>query len=318
MRALLTLAAGCLLCACTASEGAMDMVEEARARNDGPAIWVVEDADSTLYLYGSLHIVPVGLDWQRPDLWEAFERAGTVWLEVPDSDDARTRSDRLTRSRGYQPLGGSLSADFDDYERKLLEVAALESDIPLEVLDTLQPWLANQLLVLAAAEEAGLTASLSPESAIGSRARRTSKFVDYLDTVDSQIAMAADAPADEQRAALRQTLEGYNRIGQDLDDIAREWVEGDVETLEARLAGTIAGAPRERIMEARNARWAETFADWMDGSGTGLAVVGVGHLVGEDSLPEMLAERGLNVRRHFAYQGENVIRTIDLDIDGGS
>lgn len=309
------LLAACTLCACTASEGALERVADARARNDGPAMWVVEDADSTLYLYGTVHIVPAGLDWQRDDLWEAFARAGTVWFEVPSTPDAQATAERLTRLRGYQPPGGSLSGGFDAYELRLLEVAALQADVPFPVLDSLRPWLASELLTLAAAEDAGLSAALAPDEAIKSRARRSAKYVTYLDRLEDQIALAADAP--EQGAALREVLEGYNRLGAELAAIAAEWVSGDVEGLAARLADSITGEARERLMTERNAKWAATLADWMEGSGNGLAVVGVGHLVGEDSLLDALEREGFAPRRHYSFQGGDVLRTIELDVDTG-
>ena len=310
-----------VLSACRPLDGAVDKVEDARARNDGPAIWLVTDestqGDSRLYLYGTLHIIPAGLDWQRDDMWDAFSSAGTVWFETPSDESTSARIDALTRSRGFLPLGERITDRLDDYETRLLEVAALSADIPFEVLDTMRPWLASELLTLAAAEQAGLSARISPDEALKSRARRTAKFTAYLDSPLEQFALSADADPEVQLRTLRSTLERYNRIAGELRTIAEEWVEGDVETLDTRLAESITGAPRQTLMTDRNARWADTLGQWMDGFGTGFAAVGVGHLVGEDSLPDMLAERGYTVRRYYAFQGENLIRTESLEVDTG-
>ena len=303
------------LAACTASEGALEKVDEARARNDGPAIWVVSDENSTLYLYGTVHLIPIGMDWQREDLWDAFDRAGSVWFEVPNDDRARDISDQLTRIKGYQPPGQRLSKDWDQYETKLLEIASVSGDIPLPVLDTLQPWLAGDLITLAAAQQAGLSADLSADEALRSRARRSSKYVRYLDRIQDQIALSADLPQDEQTENLLRTLERYNKIGPELNAIAKEWVEGDVSGLNTRLSQAVTGENRERLFTARNERWVDEFATWMEGSGTGFAAVGVGHLVGEDSLITLLREAGFEVKRHYAFQGRNVIRTIDLEVE---
>jgi len=304
-----------LLVSCTASEGAIEKVEEARARNDGPAIWVAKDENSTLYLYGTVHLVPIGMDWQRDDLWEAFDRAGSVWFEVPNDNRARDIADQLTRSKGYQPPGQRLSRDWGQYETKLLEIASVSGDIPLPVLDTLRPWLAADLITIAAAQQAGLSADLSADEALRSRARRSSKYVRYLDRIQDQIALSADLPEDEQIENLLRTLERYNKIGPELNAIAEEWVTGDIPGLERRLAEAVTGENRERLFTARNKGWVESFETWMEGSGTGFAAVGVGHLVGEDSLISLLREAGFEVQRHYAFQGENVIRTIDLEIE---
>jgi len=313
----LTLLSATSLQACRPLDGAVDKVEDARDRNDGPAIWLVTDDDSRLYLYGTLHIIPAGLDWQRDDMWNAFMSAGTVWFETPSDNATRIRTDALTRSRGFLPLGERLSDGFDDYETRLLEVAALSADIPYDFLDTLQPWLASELLTVAAAEKANLSSRISADEALKSRARRTAKFTAYLDTPDQQFALSADAPRDTQLATLRSTLERYNRIAPELEAIATEWVKGDADTLATRLAASITGATRQTLMTDRNARWADTLTNWMQGPGTGFAAVGIGHLVGEDSLPDMLSERGFTVRRFYAFQGENLIRTQELEVDTG-
>lgn len=291
----------------------MEKVDAAKARNDGPAIWVVRDDDSTLYLYGTMHLLPSDLDWQRDDLNAAFDQAGTVFFEVPSNESARIKSERLTRTQGFQPAGERLSEGWDQYAVKTLEIASVSGDIPLEVLDTLEPWLAAELITIAAAEKAGLSSALSPDEALKSRAERQGKFIRYLDTVEDQMALSTNVPPDVQENNLLALLERYNAIGPELQAIAAEWVEGDVEALERRLARSITGASRERMLDARNAEWADELEDWMDGSGTGLAAVGVAHLVGEGSLVELLQARDLDVRRHYAFQGENVIRTIDLD-----
>ena len=310
----LLIASTLLLAACSASEGALERVSDAQARNDGPAIWVARDDDSTLYLYGTLHLVPTDADWQRPDLDAAFSRAGTVFFEVADDDASALRAERLTQARGYQPPGERLSRDWDQYSTKTLEIAALSADIPLEVLDTLQPWLAAELVTIAAAEKAGLTAGLSPDAALKSRARRRGKFIRYLDTAEEQLALSADVAPDTQLDNLLKLLARYNSIGPELQAIAREWLEGDVDALGIRLASSVTGDAREAVFTARNAKWADELAEWMDGSGTALAAVGVGHLVGEDSLLDMLEARGVEPRRFYAFQGENVIRTVDTTV----
>ena len=62
----------------------------------------------------------------------------------------------------------------------------------------------------------------------------------------------------------------------------------------------------------RNQRWADQFERFMDGSGTGFAAVGIGHLLGEDSVQSMLRERGFVVTRYYAFQGEPVIKPVEL------
>ena len=52
----------------------------------------------------------------------------------------------------------------------------------------------------------------------------------------------------------------------------------------------------------------------MEDSGTGFVAVGASHLLGKDSLIEMLREQGYQVSRYYAFQGENVINPINPSI----
>ena len=51
----------------------------------------------------------------------------------------------------------------------------------------------------------------------------------------------------------------------------------------------------DRLIVQRNRRWVETIAERMQGSGETVIVVGVGHLVGPDSVPALLRARGFTV-----------------------
>ena len=312
---LLSVVMAATLCACQPGEAVTERVDAARERNDGPAIWVATDADSTVYLYGTIHLMPIGLDWQRDDMVEAFGRSGTVLFEVPSTDAARTAANRLTQQLGFLGLEeGRLSEGFDAYETKLLEAAALQADVPLEALDTMRPWLASDILLVAAADRAGLSPELSADEALKSLARRQRKNVQYLDTMEEQIALSAEASPEAQSEALRDTLVNYNRLAPVLARIADAWVVGDTARLERLTREPLTDIARERLFTARNDRWADRIAELMEGSGTAFVAVGVGHLVGEDSLQAALKARGIEVERFLAFQGETVIRTIDLDI----
>jgi len=116
--------------------GVSDRVEAARERNDGPAIWRVTDFDSTLYLYGTVHLLPSDLEWQKDDMRAAFKEAGTVFFEVDTGTDGQIQAAVLTTSLGMRSDGLRLSDRLDSYQLKLLDAAAHNGDITLAALDS--------------------------------------------------------------------------------------------------------------------------------------------------------------------------------------
>jgi len=146
-----------LLAACTsdqqtqASNGSVsDKVQQARERNDGPAIWVATDFDSTLYLYGTVHLLPPDLTWQRDDMRQAFNEAGTIFFEVDTGPKGQIEATVLTTSLGLRSDGLRLSDLLDNYQLNLMEAAANNGDLTIATLDSMEPWLASEYLTFAA------------------------------------------------------------------------------------------------------------------------------------------------------------------------
>ncbi|MEL6686900.1 MAG: TraB/GumN family protein [Pseudomonadota bacterium] len=309
-----------LLSACErvpVTDGAVRKVEEARARNDGPPMWRVQDEDSTLYLYGTVHLLPGRLDWQRDDMREAFAQAGTVFFEADHSGADGVQAQALATQRGLRRDGRRLTEILDSYQAKLLEAVANNGDIALEALDSMQPWLASEYLTLSAAESAGLSADISADEALKSRARQSGKNLIFFETATAQVNQMADLPQDTQLALLTDTMERFDLIGDTLSQIAQDWAVGDVDALERQLIDPLANAPEgyaETVLTQRNDAWAEELDEFLQGSGTGFVAIGISHLLGENSLQDALEDRGYDVKRYLAFLGEDVIRPVNLDL----
>lgn len=304
-----------LLGACGQGGTVDGKIAAAHARNDGPAIWVIKDHDSTLYLYGTVHLLPDDLDWQRDDMREAFSEAGTVFFEVDTGPAAQVEATVLTQSLGFLDSGAQLSDKLDGYQLKLLEAAANNGNVPISSLKMMKPWLASEFLTIAAAGNAGLSPELAADEALKNRAKRTRKNLVYLDTIEGQIKASAEQPEFVQMLLLTETLERFNSLGEDLKLITDAWSVGETQTLTAKTVISLAAQSPElysTLIKAPNRRWTSQLTRFMEGNGTGFAAVGIAHLLGDDSLQVMFEDQGYAVSRYYAFQGENVIRTIDL------
>lgn len=78
-----------------------------------PALWVVRDADSTIYMFGTIHLMRPGHDWMGPQITEAFNAAQTLWLEIEDPTDQAAAAP-LIMQHGLspaQPLSSRLTPE---------------------------------------------------------------------------------------------------------------------------------------------------------------------------------------------------------------
>lgn len=320
---LFLLAAGFAACAPasdtrTANDAVSDKVQKARARNDGPAIWVAKDFDSTLYLFGTLDLLPDDLDWQRDDMRDAFAEAGTIFFTVDTSAKSQIDATVLTTSLGLRSDGLRLSDHLDNSQRNLMEAAANNGNVTIAALDSMQPWLAAEYLTFVAAQNAGLSAERSVDEALKAQAVRSEKNTIYLESLETQIRASADLPDYIQLDILTETMEQFNRLGADAVEIANQWSVGGTDYLTDKLIRPMKARPPEVFnsqLRNRNRAWSTKLSRFMEDSGTGFAAVGTAHLLGDDSLLSELREQGYDVKRYYAFKGENVIETIDTTIE---
>ena len=302
----------------TATGGVSERIDEARARNDGPAIWVATDFDSTLYLFGTVHLLPDDLVWQREDMRQAFADSGTIFFEVDTGPESQVEGTVLTTSLGLRSDGLRLSDRLDNYQLNLMEAAANNGDLTIAALDGMQPWLAAEYLTFAAAQNAGLSAALSADEALKSRAAREGKNVIYLESLETQIRASAELPEYIQIRILTETLERFNALGLDATNIAEQWAVGGTDYLTDQLIRPMKSREPEvfnNLLRDRNRAWANKIARFMEDSGTGFVAVGTAHLLGEQSLLSELREQGYTVQRYYAFKGENLIETVDAKIE---
>jgi len=293
-------------------------VSQARARNDGPAMWIAKDYDSTLYLFGTVHLMPEDLSWQKEDMRQAFQEAGTVFFEVDTSPDAQINAVVLTTSLGMRTDGLRLSDGLDNYQLNLLEAAAHNGNLTIASLDAMKPWLASQFLTFSAAIDAGLNPDLAADEALKSRAERQQKNIIYLETTEEQFNASAQLPDFVQNDLLTETLENYNSLGDDMTLIAKSWAIGRTDFLTQELIKPIKARSPEffnSLLRDRNRKWATKISRFMEDSGTGFVAVGTAHLLGEGSLLDELREQGYDVRRYYAFKGEAVITPNELSIE---
>lgn len=321
-RGAIALSFGFILTACGQGGTVDGKISDARARNDGPAIWYVKDHDSTLYLFGTVHLLSADFDWIRGDLESIFRESGTVFFEINTDASAQIEATVLTQSLGFRSDGLRLSGELDSYQLKLLDAAANNGGLPVATLDNMKPWLASEFLTVAAAANAGLTPELSADEALKSRAAAQGKNILYLDTMEGQIMRAANQPKFVQMKLLNDTLEGFNTLGSDLTKVAQAWSVGQTDYLTRELiVETKNRSPDiyQTFFDDVNRQWVKELTRFMEDGGTGFAAVGIGHLLGEDSLQELLEDQGYEVGRYFAFRGENVIQTVPLNsVNGGN
>ena len=262
-----------------------------------PALWVVKDADTTVYLFGTVHVLKPGLSWFDEGVKAAFDKSGEVVLEVIEPDPAAMQA--LIINTGMSLTGPTLSEKLPEANRATLTTAAADLGMSPAVLDRSEPWLGALLASFAPLGKLGYSADSGAERAIAAAAKAAGKPLLALETPEQQLGFFDTLPEDLQVKYLISTLENYDKAGPMLDKMVESWSAGDVATLGATLNESLRKTPEvgKVMLSDRNARWAEWIETRMAKPGTVFIAVGAGHLAGNDSVQAWLAKRKLSATR---------------------
>lgn len=258
-----------------------------------PATWTIRDADSTIVLFGSIHLLPENLDWRPDALDAALAAADDIWFETPTDGG---ESAMLARQHGTLPAGESLSAQLTPKGRERFERLSGRYGLSPAALDGVKPWLADLTFSIAALIAEGAAPDAGVERTLADAAPQATKR--YFETPAEQIGFLAGAPEAEQLLSLEETLRQLDEEPTMFRDLIQAWLDGDQTAMEAigvTPVRTLSPVLYERILAGRNRRWADMIAQRLAGSGETVIVVGAGHLTGPDSVPALLRARGLAV-----------------------
>lgn len=263
-----------------------------------PALWKVTGGRSTVYLFGSVHLLPEGGFTVQGDLAEALDDADRVCLEIDagEADEATTAS--VTLARAVDPEGRDLFELLGEDADRVRERAA-DAGIDLEALSMFEPWFAGMMVSVLALQSHGYDAQHGVEQVVEAAARKEGKPGCGLETIDGQLGILDGLSEDLQKEMLVQAIDEAGEIERQIEPMLDAWRDGDERGLEQSLDDEFEGYPElaDVLIYDRNAAWADQVDEMLKGDEDVLLVVGAMHLVGDRGLPALLEERGYTVAR---------------------
>jgi uncharacterized protein YbaP (TraB family) len=262
-----------------------------------PPVWVVHAGATTITLFGSVHLLPAGLDWRPPELDTALAGASELWFELPI--DAATNDEAAAQSiaRGGLPKGRSLIAMMTPDQAKHLIDAGVSLNCAPEALDRMQPWMADLTLSIAEDARSGASASDGVEGQIQAAVPPTVKRRAF-ETASQQIGFLAGTPVKDQIASLNWTVAEIQQDPTSYQRAVDAWMSGDLAGLERDALNPlrqISPTLFARLIDNRNHHWAQVLTARLKQPGSVVVVVGVGHLIGPGGLPALLRAGGFRV-----------------------
>jgi uncharacterized protein YbaP (TraB family) len=272
-----------------------------RGTTPRPAIWLLADEDTRIYLFGTIHMLPPDLQWRSAAFENVVREADELVLEVADDADPDQIAALAPMMMLAEPR--SILERVSPDRRQALGEMIRSVDMPVEMFDGMQTWAAAMTLAVASLAQALAGPDGSPQDITGVEDELRVDFSDSrrpISGVESgmqQMGFLSGLSPQTQREMLEEMVDSFAAGDPDFAAPGEEgWLRGDT----ADIAGEMEEMPAELfdvLITRRNRAWTEWLAERLERPGTVLFAVGAGHLAGRDSVQSMLAERGLSVTR---------------------
>jgi uncharacterized protein YbaP (TraB family) len=268
----------------------------ASAAPERHALWSVQGKHNTVYLLGSVHFLSESE--QLPAVMdEAYRAARGLVMEIDLDDLDPTDMQKATLELGVLPPDSSLEQQLGSETYEKVAAKAREVGIDPALLARFRPWLAAITLVQLHMTRIGLDPESGVERRFAARASRDGKPIRGLETLRQQLGMLAALSDEQQREFLLYSVEDTERMTQEIDDLLRAWRSGDTQALAKLLAEGFDEYPDlyRPLTVDRNRRWLSTLEQLLQEPDDYLVIVGTLHLVGKDSVIDLLERAGYRV-----------------------
>ncbi|MES2136686.1 MAG: TraB/GumN family protein [Pseudomonadota bacterium] len=273
---------------------------QARApRPAQPALWAVSDADTTIYLFGTIHLLPEQYQWRSAKLDQAVANSQELVVETIVDDKNPLKLMSAMASLAFSPGLPPLAERVPPTKRAALAAAVKASGYPPQALDRMETWAAAFVLLSNQFKDLGLKGGQGVESVLRQSFTGQGKPVGELESNLEQLTFFDKLPEKAQRELLEGSIEHADAMGKDFRGMLAAWVRGDVAGIARTFDHDLAASPelQRALIYQRNANWSRWIEQRMGKPGAVMIAVGAGHLAGKNSVIAMLEKNGYRVRR---------------------
>lgn len=279
--------------------GCATVPQPAASATGRPALWQVADKDTTVYLFGTIHLLPKNYAWRTTTFDQAVAGSQGLIIEtIVDNSNPQALAGELARlgfREGLPPLATRVPAE----KRALLESAIAKTGIPRAAYDRMETWAAAFMLLGVQFKDLGLSGDAGVETVLRSAFTQAGKPVGQLETNTEQLSLFDTLPESAQRALLEGAIDTPAAMNAQFQQMINAWTRGDVDAIAASFNEDLSGSPElhEALLKRRNVNWTRWIERRMATPGSVFVAVGAGHLAGADSVVAMLQKNGYRVRR---------------------
>jgi uncharacterized protein YbaP (TraB family) len=261
-----------------------------------PAMWTIADDNSSLTMFGSIHIMPKNTEWRTELFDQKLDGADYLVFETDLSPRAIAEIGAYALVAGTYTDGTLLTTAMDETLEAQLRETAKSIGLPFGTILAMKPWMAAntisvQTLMSGGFAEKGVEFLVYPEALAGN--------VRWLESGEQQIDYMAGLSDDAQWELLKSSVEDTDDALKLTSKMVSSWASGETERLGELILEEMAKTPEvaDSLLFERNSKWVPQIAEMLAKDENAMLIVGAGHLAGEGNVLELLEAEGYTVTR---------------------
>jgi uncharacterized protein YbaP (TraB family) len=200
---------------------------------------------------------------------------------------------------GLLPEGQTLEQHLSQQTYALLQQKAGEFGLQVEIFNQFKPWLCALTLTSVELQRLGFNPNYGIDTYFFDKAKRDGKDIRFLESIDDQLGLFTEMSRQEEDSFLAKVLQELDTMRVQVVDMINAWKSGDSATLASMVKVEFEGYPGvySKMLVERNQKWVQQIEALSGQDGNSFVVVGAAHLVGDDSILELLKRKGFEVEQ---------------------
>ncbi|MEO0421126.1 MAG: TraB/GumN family protein [Pseudomonadota bacterium] len=256
-------------------------------------LWRVSDGEHHLLLLGSIHVLREKDMPLPPPVLDAYANSDTLVMEMDVASAPAGALERKLQEFGAAAPLRTLDVVFADGYPQLRE-QLLEAGIDPQAVNGFDPWFLATVLININLTQLGFRGNLGVEAQLSARATKDGRETAGLETISEQLSIFEGLATPTQRAMLSEALEELGQLRDITERTISAWRRADTQVLREELLDSLGDQPDlyRSLVADRNARWIPSLMAMLESPEVELVVVGSLHLLGEDSVVQLLRRKG--------------------------
>jgi uncharacterized protein YbaP (TraB family) len=268
----------------------------AAAKQPNVAMWKLASGGTTIYLFGSIHVLPADTVWKNPVIEKAMAESDIFYFETVLGEGGSRKMQTVMNRDAMLPKGKKLSAMLSEKGKTDLKALSQELGLDMAGVDRLRPWAAMSLLSSAVGRDEAVVPGVDYQvGAVSLQNRKHRRYfampLDHgailgrLDEGGPQVFEAALRDIRNTRRNFRQLVDG--------------WLAGETDRVLGLGTSGLNAHPvtRRILLDERNEAWVKEVPQMLREKRTFFVTVGAAHLSGQGSVIDLLCRQGHAVQR---------------------